>query len=69
MQGCCTTIQKFANEVGTIISSVHSILTEDLAMHRVYVKFVPKLLMMEQTQLRLEVTQEDPQQPELHGHW
>jgi hypothetical protein len=38
--------------------SAQSILIEDLAMKRVVAKFVPKLLMMEQKQLRVEVSQD-----------
>lgn len=40
------------------IGSVHSILTEDLGLKRVTAKFVPKLLTMEQKQLRLEIAQD-----------
>jgi len=44
--------------VGISTGSIHSILTDDLAMRRVSVKFVPKLLTMEQKQLCLEVSQD-----------
>jgi len=45
-------------EVGISTGSVHSILTDGLAMRRVSVKFEPTLLMMEQKQLHLEVSQD-----------
>jgi len=44
--------------VGISIGSVHSILTNDLALQRVSAKFVLKLLPMEQKQFRLEITQD-----------
>jgi histone-lysine N-methyltransferase SETMAR len=40
------------------IGAVQSILTDGLALQRVSAKFVPKLLTMEQKQLRLEVAQD-----------
>jgi AraC-like DNA-binding protein len=49
------TVREIADEVGISICSANSILTEDLQMCRVVVKFVPKLLSQEQQQLRLEV--------------
>jgi predicted DNA-binding protein YlxM (UPF0122 family) len=52
------TIREIADEVGISTGSAHSILTEDLHMCRVVVKFVPKLLLQEQYELRLEVTQD-----------
>jgi len=58
MQDSHVTVREFAEEVGISSGSVHSILTNVLAMQRVSVKFVPKLLTMEQTQLRLEVSQD-----------
>ncbi|PNF19075.1 hypothetical protein B7P43_G11296, partial [Cryptotermes secundus] len=51
------TVQELANEIGVRIGSVHSILTEDLGM-RVSVKFVAKLLTMEQKQRHLEIAQD-----------
>jgi len=45
-------------EVGISTGSVHSILTNDLALQRVSAKFVPKLLTMEQKQLHLKVAQD-----------
>ena len=58
MQDRRVTIQELAVEVGISIGSVHSILTDDLALRAVSAKFVPKLLTMEQKQLRLEVAQD-----------
>jgi len=52
------TVRELADEVGVSIGSVHTILTADLGLRRVSTKFVPKLLTMEQKQLRLEVTQD-----------
>jgi predicted DNA-binding protein YlxM (UPF0122 family) len=52
------TIREIADEVGISTGSAHSILTEDLHMCRVVVKFVAKLLSREQQQLRLEVTRD-----------
>ena len=58
MQDRRVTIRELAEEMGISIGSAHSILREDLAMRRVSSKFVPKLLTMEQKQLRLEVSQD-----------
>ena len=58
MQDRHVTIRELVEEVGISTGSVHSILTDDLAMRRVSTKFVPKLLTMEQKQLRLEVSQD-----------
>ena len=52
------TVLELAEEVGISTGSLHSILTDDLAMWRVFAKFVPKLLTMEQKQLHLEVSQD-----------
>jgi len=57
MQDCHVTIRELADELGISTGLVHSILTDDLAMWRVSVKFVLKLLKMEQKQLCLEVLQ------------
>ena len=57
MQDHCVTVQELAEEVGISTGSVHSILTRDLAMQTESVKFVPKLLTMQQKQLHLEVSQ------------
>jgi len=58
MQDCRVTVRELVEEVGISTGSVHSILTDDLAMWRVSAKFVLKLLTMEQKQLRLEVSQD-----------
>jgi len=58
MQDCRVTVRELAEEVGISTGSVHSILTDDLAMRRVSVKFMLKLLTMEQKQLCLEVLQD-----------
>ncbi|XP_064115144.1 protein GVQW3-like [Macrobrachium nipponense] len=52
------TINEITEEVGISTGSVHTILTEDLAMRRVSAKFVPKLLVEQQKQLRLEIAQD-----------
>ncbi|XP_072142113.1 protein GVQW3-like [Dermacentor andersoni] len=52
------TIREIAEEVGISTFSAHSIMTEDLAMKRVASKFVPKLLAVEQNQLRVELSQD-----------
>jgi len=58
MQDCRVTVRELVEEVGISTGSVHSILTNDLAMRRVSAKFVPKLLPMEQKQLHVEVSQD-----------
>jgi len=58
MQDRRVTVRELVEEVGISTGSVHSIVTDDLAMRRVSAKFVPKLLTMEQKQLRLEVSQD-----------
>lgn len=57
MQNRCITLEDFTDEVGISISSVHSVFDGGLAMRRMSAKFVPKLLVMTQNQLRLEVAQ------------
>jgi AraC-like DNA-binding protein len=52
------TIREIADEVGISTDSAHSILTEDLHMCIVVARFVPKLLLQEQQQLRLEVARD-----------
>jgi hypothetical protein len=54
----CRTIMSLVEEVGISTGLVHSVLTDDLAMRSVSAKFMPKLLMMEQKQLHLEVSQD-----------
>ena len=56
MQDHRVTVRELAEEVGIGTGSLHSILTDDLAMRRVSSKFTLKLLMMEQKQLPLEVS-------------
>ncbi|XP_013793861.1 putative uncharacterized protein FLJ37770 [Limulus polyphemus] len=68
------TIREIAEEVGISTFSEHSIMTEDLAMKRVAVKFVPKLLTTEQKELRVEVSQDmldstNSGLHEHHNHW
>jgi len=58
MQDRHITVQEMADKIGISIGSVHTILTADLGLRRVSMKFVPKLLTMEQKQLRLEITQD-----------
>ena len=58
MQDRRVTVRELVEEVGISTGSVHSILTNDLATRRVSAKFVPKLLTMDQKQLRLEVSQD-----------
>ena len=52
------TINEITEEVGISTGSVHTILTEDLAMRRVSAKFVPKLLVEQQKQQRLDIAQD-----------
>nr|XP_037284186.1 general transcription factor IIH subunit 4-like [Rhipicephalus microplus] len=52
------TIQEIAEEVGVSTFSANFIMTEDLAMKKVAVKFVSKLLTVEQEQLRAEISQD-----------
>jgi len=58
MQDRHITVRELADEVGVSTGSVHTILTVDLGLRTVSPKFVPKLLTMEQKQLRLEITQD-----------
>jgi histone-lysine N-methyltransferase SETMAR len=51
------TVLELADEVGVSIGSVHTILTADLFLRRVSAKLVPKLLTIEQKQLRPEIAQ------------
>jgi hypothetical protein len=52
------TVREIADEVWISKGSAYSILTEDLHICRVVVKFVPKLLSQEQQQLCLEVARD-----------
>jgi len=58
MQDRRITVRELAGEVGVSIGSVHTIVTADLGSRRVSAKLVPKLLTMEQKQLRLEIAQD-----------
>ncbi|XP_070388807.1 protein GVQW3-like [Dermacentor albipictus] len=51
-------IQEIAEEVGISTFPAHSIMTEDLAMKTVAAKLVPKLVTVEQKQVRVEVSQD-----------
>ena len=61
MQDRRITVRELAGEVGVSIGSVHTILTADLGLRRMSAKFVPKLLTMEQKQLRMEIAQNMPE--------
>ena len=52
------TIRKIAGEVGIGTGSVHTILTEDFYPWRVSAKFVPKMLMEQQKELRKEIAED-----------
>ncbi|XP_053957099.1 uncharacterized protein LOC128862448 [Anastrepha ludens] len=52
------TIREIAEEVDIITFSAQFIVTEDLVIKRVAAKFVPKLLTVEQKELRVEVSQD-----------
>ena len=58
MQNRRITIRELADATGISIGSVYSIVTEDLGFKRISAKFVPKLLTIEQKQLRLEIAQD-----------
>ena len=47
------TVREVSEEVGICKRSFHTILTEELKMHRVAAKFVPRLLTEEQKQNRV----------------
>ena len=51
------TVQEIVAEVGISTGSVHFILTEDLNLQRVSAKFVLKLLMEQQKELRKEISE------------
>ncbi|XP_076043720.1 protein GVQW3-like [Oratosquilla oratoria] len=51
-------IRELTDKVGVSIGSVHSIMREDLGFWRISAKFVPKLLAIEEKQLRLETAQD-----------
>ena len=57
MEDCHLTLREIVEVVGISRESVHSILTEDLCMQSVLAKFIPKLLMEQQKELCVEITQ------------
>ena len=52
------TIRELSDEVNISTGSIHSILHDDLGLRRLVAKFVPRLLTVEQKELRLEVSQD-----------
>jgi transposase len=52
------TVREVAEEVGISKTVCHEILTENLGMHRIATKFVPRLLTDDQKQNRVDVSQE-----------
>ena len=58
MEDCCLALREIVEEVVISRGSVHSILTEGLCMRRVLAKFIPKLLMEQQKELCVEITQD-----------
>jgi len=52
------TVREVAEEVSFSKTVCHEILTENLGMHRIAAKFVPRLLMDDQKQNRVDVSQE-----------
>ena len=52
------TIQDIAEEVGISYGTCQRVLTEELGMHRVTAKFVPRILTAEQKQLRVNICTE-----------
>ena len=51
-------VQEIVAEVGISTGSVHSILTENLSLRRVFAKFVSKLLTEQQKELRKEISED-----------
>ena len=75
MEGHCLTVFETTDEVEISIGSTDSILNDDLEIHRVAAKFVPKQLSTEQRQLCVEVsedmlqcTKSDPEFLKTVGH-
>ena len=54
----CLTVREVAEEVSISKTVCHEILTENLGMHRIAAKFVPRLLTDDQKQNRVDVSQE-----------
>ena len=52
------TVRELAEECGISAGSCHHILTEELKMHRVAAKFVPRLMTSDQQAHRVEVCQD-----------
>jgi len=52
------TIQDIAEEVGICYGTCQQVLTEELGMHRVAAKFVPRILATDQKQQRVNVCTE-----------
>ena len=52
------TVRELAEECGNSIGSCHHILTEELKMHRVAAKFVPRLMTSDQQAHRVQVCQD-----------
>ncbi len=57
MQDCQIIIKEHTNKVDITIGSIHSFMREDLGFRRILVKFVPNLLVIEQKQIHLEITE------------
>jgi hypothetical protein len=57
------TVREVADEVGVSIGSCHQMFTDKLQMRRVRVKFVPRLLIDDQKENRVETNQELPHPP------
>ena len=51
-------IQEIAGQLGISTGSVHTILTDDLNLQRVSVKFVSKMLTEQQKELRKKITED-----------
>ena len=54
----CLTVRELAEECGILVGSCHHILTEELKMHRVAAKFVPRLMTSDQQPHRVQVCQD-----------
>jgi len=55
---CRLTVREVADEVGSSIGSCHQIFTEKFQLRRVSAKFVPRLLIDDQKENRVEISQE-----------
>jgi len=54
----CLTVREVADEVVISIGLCHQIFTEKLQMHCISAKFVPRLLIGDQKENRVEISQE-----------